>query len=236
MSKNIIVYCLWGDKPMYWVGAKKNIELANTYYPGWICRFYIDKESRIDLIESLKGDNIEIILMESDKSVKTSNIERFDHPGLFWRFLVLSEKYDNILFRDCDSRISEREKIAVDEWINSDKDFHIMRDHPYHSVPVLSGMWGCRNNSLSNINELLDQWIEFKNKGRYNAEDQDFLGQLIYPLMKDKTLEHSEFGISYGQPIQKFSKVRDNYEFVGDVFDENEQRNPDFWKIIKNML
>lgn len=234
MSKNLIVYSLWGDKPMYWFGAKRNIELAKLYYPDWICRFYIDQESDINLIESLKDDNVEIILMEANKNSKTSNIERFNHPGLFWRFLALSENYDKILFRDCDSRITDRELSAVNEWLSSNMDFHIMRDHPYHSVPILSGMWGCRNNSLSNINELLDQWIEFTNKGRYNAEDQDFLGQLIYPLIKDRVLEHSEFGISYGQPIQNFPKVREDYEFVGDVFDENDQRNPDFWKIIKN--
>jgi hypothetical protein len=27
-----------------------------------------------------------------------------------------------------------------------------------------------------------------------------------------------------------------NYEFVGDVFDENEVRNPDYWKFIKNII
>jgi len=234
--KNIIAFSLWGDNPMYWVGALRNIELAKEYYPGWICRFYIDKESRTDLIESIKGDNVEVILLNCDKNKKTSNIERFNHPGLFWRFLSLSENYDCILFRDCDSRITEREVIAVSEWLKSDKDFHIMRDHPYHQVPILSGMWGSKNNSLSNINDLLNEWEIFPNKGRYNAEDQDFLGQLIYPIMNGKTLEHSEFGINYGQPIYNFSKNRENYEFVGDVFDQNENRHPDFWKIVKKYL
>jgi hypothetical protein len=233
---NLVVYSLWGDKPMYWIGAIRNIELVKKYLPGWVCRFYIDKNCNPDLIDTIKGDNVEVILLESNKNQKTSNIERFNHSGLFWRFLALSQKYDTILFRDCDSRITERESIAINEWLESDKEFHIMRDHPYHSVPILSGMWGCKKNSLLNINDLMNQWNEFPNKGKYQAEDQDFLGQIIYPLISNKTLEHSEFGISYGQPIHKFSKERESYEFVGDVFDENEQRHPEYWKIIKNIL
>ena len=53
--KNIISFSLWGDHPMYWKGAIENIKLANRFYPGWICRFYIDKNSDKDLIESIKG-------------------------------------------------------------------------------------------------------------------------------------------------------------------------------------
>ena len=51
--KNIVAYSLWGDHPMYWIGALKNIELVNKFYPGFISRFYIDKNSRQDLIESI---------------------------------------------------------------------------------------------------------------------------------------------------------------------------------------
>ena len=133
MSKNIIAYSLWGDDPMYWVGALKNIELSKIYYPGWICRFYIDKNSKTELIETIKGDNVEVILVDSKDSFH----------GMFWRFWASEDlDVDIFLSRDCDSRISEREVNAVNEWLESDKDFHIMRDHPYHTVPILGGMWG----------------------------------------------------------------------------------------------
>ena len=166
----------------------------------------------------------------------TNLSERFNHSGLFWRFLPLSGDDVNIvLSRDCDSRISKREIDAINEWISSDKDFHIMRDHPYHQVPILSGMWGARNGILKNINELLDFWSQYKNKGVFHAEDQDFLGQIVYPIVRNNSIEHSEFNISYGGEIRPFLNIRNNYEFVGDVFDENEERHPDYWKIIKNI-
>lgn len=231
MSKKIISFSLWGNSSTYWIGAKKNIELANEYYPGWICRFYIDEKSDKDLINSINGDNVEIVLLEN-KDNNISNIERFNHSGLFWRFLPLKEDFDVLIFRDCDSRITEREITAVNEWLESDKDYHIMRDHPYHAVPILSGMWGCKKGSLNNIDDFLNDWSTYKNKGVYAADDQDFLGQLVYPIIRNNVLEHSEFGINYGGVIKKFPSERKNYEFVGDSFDDKNERHPEYWKII----
>lgn len=220
--KNIVAYSLWGDNPMYWVGALRNIELINKFYPGFIARFYIDKNSKQDLIDTIKGDNVEIILVDSKDSFH----------GMFWRFWAVEDpEVDIFLSRDCDSRISERESTAVQEWLRSNKDFHIMRDHPYHTVPILGGMWGCRNGILREvgISKLIERWDKFDKKG----DDQDFLGRVIYPYIKNHAMEHSEFNLRFGGEIRPFPNVRQNYEFVGDVFDENEVRHPDYWKIIK---
>lgn len=225
MSKNIVAYSLWGDLPMYWIGALRNIEQVKKYLPGWICRFYIDKNSDQNLIETIKGDNVEVILVDSKDSFH----------GMFWRFWASEEEeVDVFLSRDCDSRITEREVTALNEWLESDKDFHIMRDHPYHQVPILGGMWGCRNGLMRKINlsEKINQWGKYERKGI----DQDFLGQVIYPLVKDNSFEHSEFGLNYGGETKPFSTERNNYEFVGDVFDENDNRDPNFWVVIKNHI
>ncbi len=219
--KNIIAYSLWGDGLMYWKGALENIKLNNIYFPDWISRFYIDKTCKKELIETIKGDNVEVILVEMENSFS----------GMFSRFYAASDPNVNIMLsRDCDSRLSDREFATINEWIASDKDFHIMRDHPFHTVPILGGMWGCRNGLLKNMNNYIAQWDFFAQKGC----DQDFLGQLIYPIIKDRALEHSEFGLKYGGDIKPFPTERKNYEFIGDVFDENNVRHPDYWKIIKN--
>jgi hypothetical protein len=220
--KKVVAYSLWGDHPMYWIGALKNIELVNKFYPGFISRFYIDKNSRQDLIESIKGENVEVILVDSKDSFH----------GMFWRFWASEDPdVDIFLSRDCDSRISEREATAVNEWLKSDKDFHIMRDHPYHTVPILGGMWGCRNGLLRNIkiSKQIENWNKFSEKG----VDQDFLGQVIYPYIRNKAIEHAEFNLIFGGEIRKFPSVRKDYEYIGDIFDEKDVRNPDLWKLIK---
>lgn len=219
--KNIISYSLWGNKPMYWQGALENIKQAEQYFPGWVCRFYIDKKSEQNLINTITGDNVEVVLVDSQIYIN----------GMFWRFWAAVDEEVNIfLSRDCDSRFSNREFSAITEWLESDKDFHIMRDHPQHTVPILGGMWGCRNNIFTkyNFRSELNNWYHRMN----NGADQDFLDKVVYPLVKHTALEHSEFNLKYGGVIRPFPTKRINYEFVGDVFDANNTRHPDYWQQI----
>ncbi len=222
--KNVIAYSLWGDHPMYWVGAKRNISQVSKYFPGWICRFYIDSSCRRDLIDTIKGSNVEVIMVESKDSFH----------GMFWRFWSAEDPdVDIFLSRDCDSRFSPREISAIKDWISSDKDFHIMRDHPFHTTPILGGMWGCRNGIMREIGltSMIEEWSQYERKGI----DQEFLAKMVYPLVRDRALEHCDFNLAYGGEIVPFPTKRKDYEFVGDVFDENDNRNPDYWRIIKNI-
>ena len=105
--KKIIAFSLWGDQPKYTVGAIKNADLAKEIYPDWTCRFYIGQSAPADIVETLKKkDNTEIVMMDEDG----------DWSGMFWRFSPCSESdVEAVLSRDTDSRLSWREKSAVDE-------------------------------------------------------------------------------------------------------------------------
>jgi hypothetical protein len=223
--KNVVAYSLWGDAPMYWIGAVRNIEQVRNYFPEWICRFYIDNSCDEKLIKTIKGDNVEVVLVDSKDSFH----------GMFWRFWASEEEdTDVFLSRDCDSRFSDREVAAINQWLSSNKDFHIMRDHPYHNVPILGGMWGCRNGLMREIglSKLIDQWGKYERKGI----DQEFLAKFVYPLVKDKALEHCEFNLNFGAELTPFPVKRENFEFVGDIFDENDVRHHEHWQILKNII
>ena len=101
----------------------------------------------------------------------------------------------------------------------------------HHTVPILGGMWGCRNGLMRKI-ELV-KMIESLGKFQRKGVDQDFLGRYVYPLVVNTSMEHSEFNLKFGGEIRPFPTIRNNYEYVGDVFDENDNRHPEYWKIIK---
>lgn len=212
---NIISFSLWGNNPKYTIGAIKNAELAQKIYPGWICRFYVDNTVPDEVINELQSlSNTEII----HKKISGN------WTSMFWRFESSFDKNAKlIIFRDTDSRLSNREKIAVDEWINSDKTFHIMRDHPYHKFPILGGMWGYKNNNKYPMQILLESFNKTDNYGT----DYKFFAEQLYPLIGDDKMVHDEFFDK-----KPFPSIRQGTEFIGDVFDENNLRHPEYQKYI----
>jgi hypothetical protein len=198
--KKVISFSLWGDDPKYTIGAIRNAELTPTIFPGWISRFYCGLSVPNDIIEKLNSlPHTEVIMMDTDG----------DWTGMFWRFYACEDS-DVMLSRDTDSRITIREKLAVDEWLESDKDFHIMRDHPYHGTQILGGMWGVRNGILKNMKELIDNY----NKGNFWQVDQNFLRDKIYPMIENTSYVHDEF-FNYNTHSKPFPIKREYGEFVG---------------------
>ena len=202
--KKIISFSLWGDNYRYTGGSLQNVELAKIYYPDWICRFYTGKNTPVEIIDKLKANqNVEIIMVD----------EVCNWTGMFWRFLSACDPdVDMMISRDADSRLTKREKFAVDEWVSSDFQFHIMRDHPYHSVPILGGMWGVKRGILSNIGSLIQDF----QKGDFLGVDQNFLGQHVYPIVKNDSLVHDEF--FERKPFPRQSGFRNSQHFVGQAY------------------
>jgi protein O-GlcNAc transferase len=202
--KKIISFSLWGDTPMYTVGAIRNADLALTIYPDWICRFYVGSSTPEDIIKQLESrSNCEVIRMK----------EAGDWTGMFWRFYA-ADGDDIVISRDADSRLNLREKAAVEEWLSSDKDFHIMRDHPYHGTEILGGMWGARNGILKGLIPVINSYF----KGNYWQVDQDFLRDKVYPLVYNNAITHDEFFIKKPFPTRRADK-----DFVGMAYNEFDQ-------------
>jgi hypothetical protein len=219
--KKIISFSLWGSNPKYTIGAVKNAQLLNKIYPGWIARFYCGMSVPKDIIKELENsENCEVILIN----------EPGDWRGMFWRFYPASEEdVEVMLSRDCDSRLNMRENLAVDEWLASDKSFHIMRDHPWHGTEILGGMWGVRGNILSDMKEMIDKYI----KGDFWQVDQNFLREYVYNRIKGDCFVHDSYH-NYESFKKQFPKNRNGQEFVGEAFDEYDTPNTQHRNMIKN--
>jgi hypothetical protein len=205
--KKIITFCVFGSNVVYHKGAIYNAELAARIYPDWMCRFYLFKECHF-----LKKE------LENFKNVETVSIPK---EGKFYstlyRFLPLGETdVSYFISRDTDSRISLREKEAVDEWMASGKTLHIMKDHPYHHTPefpILAGMFGCKGGIITDIQEKI---INFINKEiDFKGIDQKFLHNLYHEYFSADNLTHD---LKF--PSERNYK-RDSIYFVGQSFDEN---------------
>jgi len=204
--KKVISFSLWGSSPKYCVGAIKNAQLAFKHYPGWVCRYHVGSSTPQKYVEELENfSNTEILLRK----------EEGNWNGMFWRFLDASDlNVDVMISRDADSRLNNREAAAVKEWLDGDKKFHIMRDHPHHATEILGGMWGVRNHFLGDMKHLINKYA----KGDFWQVDQNFLREIIFPIVKNNCLVHDEF---FGG--KNFPTKRAGLEFVGQVFNENEE-------------
>jgi hypothetical protein len=201
-------FSLWGDKPIYNVGAIRNAELWKTIYSDWQMVVYYDNTVPKETINKL-----------NDLGVLTIDVTEKKLYGMFWRFFAIDlPDSEYCVFRDADSRITVREKMAVDEWINSGKSLHVMRDHPAHGIPfgsdrlgILGGMWGIKKGFIS-ITDMINDFV--KNKNLSYGSDQTFL-KTVFSLFENDKITHDEFFEKKPFPIK-----REMGRFIGDRIDE----------------
>ena len=90
-----------------------------------------------------------------------------------------------------------------------------MRDHPYHNIEILAGMWGCRNGILKGIKEWMSDYDMRDYDGVYQ-NDQNFLREVVYPLVHDRDKVHDDYFESLPFPTRRENPK----DFVGQVYDE----------------
>lgn len=190
----VISFCLYGNKNMYCQGLIENIDIINNKYNDW--KIYVYYNNIPDHILDLLKNKKNTYLFEC-------NHNGYKWEGMFWRFYPIeNESIDYFLSRDADSRISEREMNLVQQWISSRKCFHIIRDHPEHGTEILGGTFGVdvkRFKSLSfnygfkNIDFYLSQYYNFFDKNTEKWPDQQFLKDIIYPIIKNDNLSHISY-------------------------------------------
>ena len=221
-----ISYSLWGSNKVYTYGLVENALQIKKLLPEWTLRVHHNSSVPENVIAWLKAqDNVQLIPHDGDEC-KASN--------MFWRLEDLFLDDTTVLIRDADSRISVREVRLINEWLASDRDFHIIRDHPGHRVPILGGTMGCRNNCLKYIGTptglrdvnappiQFNDGVEFirhfyKNvplpTDRYNL-DQMFLYTYVYPIVSYRAMIHCSHNA-----YEKFAKRIDAVStgFCGEI-------------------
>lgn len=227
--KRVISYCLFGTNRKYYVGALENIRLRDIHFSGWVCRFYTthDNMDNPAILELKKMHGVEVCGVSLGREINTTGA----------RFFTIDEPDVEInISRDTDSRLSERDAWAVNKWISMSTPVMTIRDHPAHTTnhaivkhPIMAGMCAFKPSDIN----YQDQYTKFiKSKGGYYGVDQAFLRDIIYPVHKNKLTivsDLQENTISIPVP-------RIDYEFIGDTFDENNIRNPNYKNHLKTHI
>lgn len=220
----VFSFSIYGDDKKYLLGLLKNIEIIREHYPDFHIFIYADK----NLNEEYKKK------YQSYDNIKYMEFERENHSLMCNRFFAIDDDEVEVAFvRDADSRIHERDRWCINEFLKSDKLFHIVRDHKYHGMRIMGGIWGIKKQCLNvKILDLHQNWfIKNKHQTVYRS-DQNFLTDCIYPLIKSKCLIHSNIIFFNDEFVSQilYPLNSEKTDFIGNVilFNKNGEEYPEF--------
>ncbi|CAF1052299.1 unnamed protein product [Didymodactylos carnosus] len=231
-NQSVISISLFGPKENAMFSFNRTITflyelIADMYtiYPGWILRIHHDSTIGSSIICQIECQHLIVDFCDMDSVPQHGNVSDFVPPKI-WRFLPAGDTFVKVMnSRDLDSALTQRELDAVTEWLKSNKSFHTMRDHPYHGVPMLGGMWGFRtelNRAFSS--EFLKKILDRNLISRYGGRgDQTFLSDQIWPRIQNDVIAHDSFlcQTSYGKNSHPFPTRRPPFNqtncFIGCV-------------------
>jgi hypothetical protein len=178
----VISLSLFGTNTKYTRGSLKFVESARKHLPDWKIVFFVGRSVSESQLQKLKLLGVNVIQIDEPEGLAASS----------WRFRIwLLGNPGWIIFRDADSVVSAREAKAVEQWVNSGHTAHIIRDHPFHSAPILAGLWGLRL-SFSSADWFSEEVRKYSFTDTYGS-DQDFLANIVYPKIVNSCLVHASF-------------------------------------------
>ena len=192
-----------GESTRYTDGALANAHLMPEIYPGWTMRVYYDNTVPLFVIGMLgMYEYVELINMTGSR-IKNK---------ILWRTLVASDPLvDRYIIRNADSRLSQRERNAVEEWIISGTKFHVIRDHPLHLIyPMNGGLWGGTQETIPKLRHLLED--------KY-YDELTFLRNKIWPIARKDVLQHDSISCNERWGNTKLLLSSDTIDqFIGDIW------------------
>ena len=217
IPEKLISFSLFGTDPKYRQGMMLNIKtLKSIFNIGWHIVIYCDRINYAALNQEKINDKVKVILQEEISK---------GTEGMSWRLdATLLPGVKVVLFRDCDSVFTEREAEAVNEWLRSTHDTHIIRDHPWHQSPVMGGTLGVRGKSLDFLAKLVRERLQTHRRTEY-GDDQIFLSHYFYPKARSNALIHTNCVRYFPERTRPMPPDRLDEDFVGAyVFATPEER------------
>ena len=107
--------------------------------------------------------------------------------------------------RDIDSYLTAREAAAVSAWRVSGKQWHVMRDGPFHRSTVLAGLWGGANYENMTEAARVKQLLTGVQPNTYKFYDQRILHGRVWPVIRDRAAIYDSYNCGM---VWKFGHCR----------------------------
>jgi hypothetical protein len=199
--KNYISYSLYGTDTYYVRGAIENIRNNCVILPDWTSIIYLSTKMRHEF---------EHLFLELPcKLIEVQAIE--NNTSMLWRYFATNlTDAEFIIFRDCDSLITLREKSMIEDWVVDEKALHIIRDHPMHTALIMGGLCGVKKDRVHN---LYESFIKSKFVDLYGM-DQWFIHKELYKKYKNDALIHDSIA-SAGKEIDPLALGIHKSDYIG---------------------
>ncbi len=218
----IISYSLWGSEDRYILPLRENVEIAAELFPEWEIAVYVSRSTGADLKDWLRSRGVRVV--ECGESPDTR--------GAFWRFRALAVPgAEAVVFRDSDSALTPRDKAMVGHWLNSDRDFYLCRDHPFHARPIICCSWGAKGEGIRKIGGIADFDPVYSGYG----DDEKFLAQEVYLKYRREFMVFAPFILYRGERNEPFPVPRESpMDYIGRVSlahcDPGDEIMKEFWR------
>jgi len=184
-SRDIISMTLDGDDIDKLYGALRYSQLVPIVFPRWRLRVYASSV----VLNATGSHHVLRILV---KKLENSGVEVFKVRGLtatrippeLWAYLVADDRrVDRFIVRNSDTRPSDREAAALDDWLQINgtvKPLYCIRDHPLHATQSLvPGLVGGVPRLLRNATGTT-----FRKLLRGHKSAVEFLQNTVWPLLR----------------------------------------------------
>lgn len=223
----VFSFTLFGDKDKYCKGMIRNCELIQEFFTDWECWIWIGDGVPIAILDQLHAFSFVKLINTGEKGM-VNKIYRF--------FAIDNEAVDICMVRDADSRLFERDRGCIQDFVKSSKNFHVIRDHPNHHH-MLMACFGIKRGCIkTRLYDAFQEWRKTHSVDDFWS-DQEFARFVFYPAVFSNAMIHDD--LQNFEPLSnrtRFSApIGDGLHFYGQVyeFDEHGREYPlyrDFWE------
>ena len=194
----VFSFCLYGTEANYYTGLLENIQRIREWFPEFDVFVY-------------KGTCDPSWVIPNATVIETG---REGAINMLYRYVPLKTAEIGFI-RDADSRITERDRWCIQDFLASPQNYHMIRDHIWHKSPIMGGLFGWK--------KPLDVEIDTSGNAGYGY-DEHYLSKIVYPKILPELLVHTNIRGLVRETTRRIPAMKDSHDFVGNVIWDGKPR------------